>query len=155
MARRKRKAKWNRKEKIFLIILVFFLGFFFPHENNYVINEKILSSHHTIDFEKEGTDVTIKDIDYVGDIFGESHSMFPTIDVGNLVLMQEYDKYREKYELKTGDIIRYHCSPYYPIIHRIIEIEDDYIITKGDNNKFVERVPYECVTDIIMGVFYR
>lgn len=58
-----------------------------------------------------------------------SGSMEPTIDVGDLIIVNtKYD------ELKENDIITFYDEKGSFVTHRIIEIKDGEYITKGDNN---------------------
>lgn len=54
-------------------------------------------------------------------------SMKDTINIGDAVLIKLDSKY------KVGDIITYQSGNDY-ITHRVVSIDHDYIITKGDNN---------------------
>ena len=82
-----------------------------------------------------------------------SGSMEPIIYTGDAVVLS---KVKEDTELKVDDIVAYEEGDKI-IVHRIIEIKDDYYITKGDNNntrdkrnikreeikgKFMFRIPY-------------
>lgn len=58
-----------------------------------------------------------------------SGSMEPTIDVGDLIIVNT--KYNE---LKENDIITFYDEKGSFVTHRIIEIEDGEYVTKGDNN---------------------
>ncbi len=66
-----------------------------------------------------------------------SGSMTGSINVGDAVIFERYDKQR----LEIGDIIIYNKNDK-NIIHRIVEIgifNDDYVyVTKGDMNKYVD-----------------
>lgn len=58
-----------------------------------------------------------------------SGSMEPTIDVGDLIIVNtKYD------ELKENDIITFYDEKGFFVTHRIIEIKDGEYVTKGDNN---------------------
>lgn len=58
-----------------------------------------------------------------------SGSMEPTIDVGDLIIVNtKYD------ELKENDIITFYDEKGSFVTHRIIEIKDGEYVTKGDNN---------------------
>jgi len=61
-----------------------------------------------------------------------SNSMVPTFSKGDMLFVRNYMG-EEKPEI--GDIVIFDTPNFpYPIIHRIIEINDDQIQTKGDNN---------------------
>lgn len=55
-------------------------------------------------------------------------SMEPTIDSGELIIIREKDKYLE------NDIVTYLDDDGFLITHRIVNIDEDKMITKGDNN---------------------
>lgn len=65
--------------------------------------------------------------------FVASGSMEPTLNVGDVMISKKADKY------KVGDIITYKLNKNY-ITHRIVEINKNEIITKGDSN-IVEDAP--------------
>lgn len=54
-------------------------------------------------------------------------SMIPNLKVGELIVIKDSDNYR------TGDVITYAKNNTY-ITHRIVNIDGDNIVTKGDNN---------------------
>ena len=58
-----------------------------------------------------------------------SESMVPTFDKGDMIIVQGGTV------IKTGDIVVYDAPVYkYPIIHRVINITEAGVVTKGDNN---------------------
>lgn len=59
-------------------------------------------------------------------------SMEPEINIGELVIIQEKDKY------KKDDIVTYLDKDGFLITHRIVEINDSFMITKGDNNNVLD-----------------
>jgi len=62
-----------------------------------------------------------------------SWSMDPTLHVGDIVVIRKLSKYN------VGDIVLYHniCGTDQKIIvHRIIDIDDDIYVLKGDANPF-------------------
>lgn len=74
----------------------------------------------------------------------KSGSMYPTFDVGDIIIIKKENRY------EVGDIITYNYYDKYLITHRIIDLDDDNnFITKGDNNNSEDE---ECVTiDNIVG----
>ena len=58
-----------------------------------------------------------------------SPSMEPTIHVGNLVLINTKES-----TYKVNDIVTYEDENGLLVTHRIIDIDDDFMVTKGDNN---------------------
>ena len=88
-----------------------------------------------------------------------SGSMEPTLKVGDLVIVKEYDPRKAAYDstypaLKTGDIIVYESETGRSlIIHRIIDLpEDGSIITRGDANN-AEDAPV--TPDRVRGTFIK
>ena len=70
------------------------------------------------------------------------NSMYPTIKDGENVKIIKYQN------IKIGDIIAYYLennSECKIIVHRVIFLRTKYVLTKGDNNKYIDplRVPYE------------
>ncbi len=76
----------------------------------------------------------------------ESNSMVPTFQKGDILIIQGV----QRGDLKKGDIIVFAGSGPVPIVHRIIEINQDGTYqTKGDANSgqlpFEKSIPYESV----------
>ena len=59
-------------------------------------------------------------------------SMSPQINPGELIIIKEYTNYQ------VGDIVTYKVDDEHLITHRIIEKQDNQIITKGDFNNIVD-----------------
>jgi signal peptidase len=58
-----------------------------------------------------------------------SESMLPTFEKGDMIIVQGGTT------IKAGDIVVYDAPVYkYPIIHRVINVTDAGVVTKGDNN---------------------
>lgn len=62
------------------------------------------------------------------------HSMEPTLDAGDLVVLARSGSY------DIGDVIAYRVASMNgaTLIHRIVAIEDGRYVTKGDNNDFID-----------------
>ena len=58
----------------------------------------------------------------------KSNSMYPTLQKGDFILIKRNNDY------KKGDIITYDYENNYLVTHRIIEKNNNFFITKGDNN---------------------
>lgn len=58
----------------------------------------------------------------------KSNSMYPTLQKGDFILIKRNNDY------KKGDIITYNYESNYLVTHRIIEKNNNFFITKGDNN---------------------
>ena len=66
-----------------------------------------------------------------------SGSMEPKLSTGDAIILT---KIKSIDELEIGDIIAYKNEDNITIVHRITKKEDDYFITKGDNNKVEDRM---------------
>lgn len=67
-------------------------------------------------------------------------SMEPEIDAGELIIIKISEKYKEK------DIVTFLDQDDFLVTHRIVELKENSIITKGDNNDLVdEPVVYSSV----------
>lgn len=66
-----------------------------------------------------------------------SGSMKPTINVGDMIIINTKDK-----NYKENDIITYYDKNHNLITHRIIKINDTEIVTKGDNNNTEDETIY-------------
>lgn len=71
----------------------------------------------------------------------KSGSMYPVLDVDDLVFTIKSNNY------KNGDIITYEVDNKYLVTHRVLEIQEKGLITKGDNNNCEDEniVKYENV----------
>lgn len=58
----------------------------------------------------------------------KSNSMYHTLQKGDFILIKRNNDY------KKGDIITYDYESNYLVTHRIIEKNNNFFITKGDNN---------------------
>lgn len=77
----------------------------------------------------------------------QSGSMSPVINTGDLVLVKPKLKY------KKGDIITFFSGNKFNITHRIVDIKDNKIFTKGDANQVADQETTD--THKILGkVFY-
>lgn len=75
-----------------------------------------------------------------------SGSMEPTLSVGDLLIVREQDGYR------TGDVVVYQSGTT-PVVHRIMEISDETVITRGDaNNANDEPFPVTAIKGQVIGV---
>jgi hypothetical protein len=81
----------------------------------------------------------------------KGRSMFPSImenhtAIYSLCLMGECD-------LEVGDIISYERDKMH-VSHRITEVHDDYVITRGDNTDYYERVDLLKIHAVAVGELY-
>lgn len=63
----------------------------------------------------------------------KSGSMYPTLEIGDIVIIKKYKDYKVK------DIVTYNYDGYL-ITHRIVEKENTNFITKGDNNNCKDEI---------------
>ena len=77
-------------------------------------------------------------------------SMNPMLFEGNTVCFKEY----RGEILKQGNIVRYNDSKGKDLIHRIVAVQQDELIIKGDNNKMEEEINYSQVKGILAMVLY-
>ena len=79
------------------------------------------------------------------DIIIHGDSMSPTIEDGALVKIRRAEEYR------LDDIVAFLCPDGTAkiIVHRIVLDETDYVLTKGDNNDFID--PFKVYKKIILG----
>lgn len=77
----------------------------------------------------------------------QSGSMAPTINTGDLIIVKPTYKY------KKGDIVTFLSKNKFNITHRIFEIKDNQIVTKGDANKVSDQESVN-VNQILGKVFY-
>lgn len=80
--------------------------------------------------------------------FVVSDSMQPVLTPGTFTTLKSY---HEGDELKVGDIVTYlRYRDGKTIIHRVIELGDDYVITKGDNNSIADgKIEYAQIRGIV------
>ncbi len=73
--------------------------------------------------------------------------MYPTLKAGDGLKLEPY---KSASEVRVGDVISY---PYpgrpYDVVHRVITIEPDGVVTRGDNNNKID--PYVVAYDDIIG----
>lgn len=95
--------------------------------------------------------------DYFQDVrvpcaFVVSDSMQPVLTPGTFTTLKSY---HEGDELNIGDIVTYiRYRDGKTIIHRVIEMGDDYVITKGDNNSIADaKIEYAQIRGIVTHIF--
>lgn len=59
-------------------------------------------------------------------------SMEPEIDAGELIVIKEYSEY------KKGDIVTFLDQDNFLVTHRIVNLNEKTMITKGDNNDLLD-----------------
>jgi len=70
--------------------------------------------------------------------FGISISYVPTASMEPTIMAGEYIMFTKTSfeDVENGDIIVYKSSRDMYIVHRIVQVHDEYLITKGDNNLY-------------------
>jgi len=83
--------------------------------------------------------------------FVVSDSMQPVLTPGTFVTLKSY---HVGDELEVGDIITYLRSDGKTIIHRVTTIDEDYVITKGDNNSISDpKVNKTAIRGIVKNIY--
>ncbi len=122
--------KWIKK--ILFGLIVFFLVFIFIYNINNVIQMKFLKKDYSSFFGYTVLEVV-------------SGSMEPTIHVGDFIVVKT-----DHYQYKENDIVTFYDVNGSFVTHRLISIQDGYMVTKGDaNNTEDEKMPL----DSIIGVY--
>ena len=79
-----------------------------------------------------------------------SPSMEPAIKVGDIVAVQRGAPYG------VGDVIMWCSSPFFCVVHRVVEVGRGYVVTKGDSNPVPDLpVPASAVVGKVVAVFPR
>lgn len=130
----------------FAIVFVVFFRWGYNESDTLFRNDFIQAHHYDFNYSIEGSDIAIKDV-YCYNMIGSS--MNPTLFEGNTVCFNEYIGQK----LRQGNIIHYSLNGEAKI-HRIIAIQDNLIIVKGDNARFEEEINYTDVRGILVMVLY-
>ena len=119
-----------------------------------VLNTRYIQSGHVdiaFDFDKVDRTVCIDNVDRTGEAWG--NSMTPTFFSGNTQLSREYDP--EVDILEEGMIISYEVAGKgQRVMHRISALYPEYLLTESDRYGGYQRVKYEDVKFIVLGVLY-
>lgn len=83
----------------------------------------------------------------------DTGSMRPAIGDNSHYIMVEVEKFKD---LKVGDVVSINREGKKNLLHRVVEIEDDYFITKGDNNNVrdPQKWTFEDINGRVVGVLY-
>lgn len=76
-------------------------------------------------------------------------SMYPTLKNGDVLIIQKNTD--PSFNVKVGDIIVFTYNDMY-VGHRVIDVENNYVVTKGDANTFSEHITYD---RIVGKIFYN
>lgn len=74
-------------------------------------------------------------------------SMLPLLKDGDTIKIEKYNEY------KVGDVVAYFVkvdNELKIVIHRIVLKRKEYLLTKGDNNNFIDKIKVK--NDLILGV---
>ena len=85
---------------------------------------------------------------YATDAYG--FSMLPTIHSGDLLVVALKDS--PYFNPETGDILVYSYNEKINVAHRLVRVEGDYYIFKGDNNNYYEKVPEDAIIGEVIEV---
>jgi len=110
--------------------------------------EHLETSYHEIEYYNPDTTLIIENVFTSGT---RGDSMRPAIHINHTIIYKYCPK--GKCDLQVGDIISYHKGNK-TISHRIIEITDDYVVARGDNNNWQELVLYEDIRAVAIGELY-
>ena len=78
-------------------------------------------------------------------VYGDS--MQPTLQDGQRIMIEKCDRY------KIGDVVAYYMivdNKLKIVVHRVVFARKTYVLTKGDNNSFIDpiRIPIENIIGI-------
>lgn len=118
----------NKFFKLFIDFLVFIIAILIFFSLYNLISFKVLDRDYTNIFGYSMFEIA-------------SGSMEPVLKVGDLIIVYTSD------DFKTNDIITYKEKDDF-ITHRVIDITDNYVITKGDANNSVD---YKVQKDRVIG----
>ena len=112
-------------------------------------NNNIQPAHVDVQYSMRGSDLIIKNVAGVSDVFG--YSMQPTIFTGNKLILKQY---HDRSQLKEGVIIYYKTNDRYRV-HRIKGLYEDFLVVQGDNLPEEEKIRYDQIKYIVVGVLYE
>lgn len=115
------------------------------------------SGHSGIDPVVDDGEGSIQGVDYV-ESMTSGDSMEPTMQKGHKAFFQEYSGQ----ELEKGDVVAFEPLPSYrdgendseDWMHRVVTVRDDYVLTQGDNNEGMEKVPKENIRSIAVAIVF-
>lgn len=141
---------YEKKEVYGIAIVCFIIGML---ANCYIYdivfsNNGIQAPHNKIDYKINGSNIILSNASLCR-ITGIS--MRPTMFTGNKIIKTEYN---EQY-LKEGQIIIYKNDDNTTVAHRIKALYSDHLYVQGDNNKGHEKIQYDQIESIIIGVLYN
>lgn len=110
----------------------------------------IQNADHDTEVSMTAGNLNIDGVDSVMDTYGSS--MAPTVMQDDKLLIQNYNNEKD---LETGQIISFE-SGNGQTFHRIVGDYEErgYVLTRGDNNDYSEKVNLENVSYIVKGVVY-
>ncbi len=152
----KKKKEQNSKQEIYLLIIIvlflFILSSNLNNKNIEIINSDtknyIQAPHINFEYEYLDNKLSVENVEL---IFGMGTSMQTSMFTGNILISKNITNING---LREGMIINYDIGNGITT-HRISGIYPTFVIAQGDNSDLNERVNYENITSIVIGVLYR
>lgn len=112
----------------------------------------IQAAHVSFDYSCGNGGLVIKEASCSSNFYGSSNQ--PSMFTGNTIIYVPYDDKKDRSKLKEGMFVRYLSKDGTTTVHRISALYPDYLRTQGDNNPTDEKINYEDITNISLGVLY-
>jgi len=121
---------------------------------NYISAPKDLNASELDVSDSSRIILTNQNIKVYKDVVAPTHSMLPTLDAGNTLIIKYHPQV-----VNVGDIISvYNASKAggTGLIHRVVDISGDCIFTKGDNAMFGDGICWNIgeINALVVGVIY-
>ncbi len=130
------------------VIAIAFILFYIEGKSGSIYANNFIQAHHTdIDYKDNNNRLIINDV-YCHNV--EGSSMNPTLFEGNTICFRKYNGE----ELKQGNIIHFETNKTRGA-HRIMAVENDKIVVRGDNNKYDEIINKSDVKGILVLALYE
>ena len=111
-------------------------------------SHQILPAYEKVDYDFDGRNFIIYNISSYSEVFGQS--MKPSLFTGYKVLWKDV---KNASSIREGDIVEYNDGNE-KVVHRIKAKYINYAIVQGDNNKEEERVNYDQIKHVAVGVLF-
>jgi len=112
-------------------------------------NNNIQPAHTNVQWTLRGGDLIVKNVATIANTYG--YSMQPTIFSGNKLILYDY---HDRSQLKEGMIIFY-VSNGKNRVHRIKGLYEDFLVVQGDNLLEEEKIKYDQIKYVVVGVLYE
>ena len=138
---------------ILMLVLIVVLVFYAKDNptisySDYFFLRDYLQAHHTdIDYIYEDNNLIIEDVYCYN---SQGSSMNPAFFQGNTLCFRNYTN---DMELRQGNIIHYETNGV-EITHRIVSVDKEKIVVKGDNVKRSEVINYSQVKGLLIATLY-